>query len=116
MKNKFSLSIALIFLILTKCYSQKDSISINFDVIFSADRIIPQTNRGIYLPTNIKDKRYSNPYWGLYFNEYTDIPQFHLSLFGGLLTTFSPKKGYDFHLDLIVEDRGQSFGALALNR
>lgn len=101
------------------CFSQSDSLQnkkIEFDVVFGADRFLPTTNRNVYLPDNIRGLRKNASPYGLSFETYTDIPQFHASVFAGLLTKTAFRKGYNLFVDLIAEELGQSFGSLNLSK
>lgn len=109
-------SFLIFFLIHYACFGQIDSLRVKFDFIFGTDRYFPNDNRGIYLPDLIQEKRVNNSELRHDFKTYTDIPQLHASIFTGLLSEISLDKGYNFHFNLLAEDRGQSFGSLALNK
>ncbi len=110
---------SLLFFVPFFCNSQIDSISsqkerISAEVVFGADRFFPSDNKQIYLPKNIQTLRSLNSPLGLNFDKYTDIPQFHASVFAGLLTKVKFANGYSLNFDIISEERGQSFGSLNL--
>jgi hypothetical protein len=92
----------------------KEKIKLN--IIFGADRLFPKSNQNIYLPKNIQDSRLQINQLNLNFNEYTNVPQLHASVFAGLITSTEFSKGYNLHLDLIAEDLSQSHGALNLKK
>lgn len=97
-------------------FCQADSLRLSLDLIFGVDRFFQNSNKETYLPGSIIQERALNSGIVHDFLSYTDIPQFHASSFTGLLTHLELKKGYDFHFDLFAEDRGQSFGSLALDK
>lgn len=117
----FSLGLSLLFFFPLFCACQTDSVSrqkerVNVEVVFGADRLFPSDNRNIYLPKSIQSLRSINSPLGLNFDKYTDIPQFHASVFAGLLMRANFAKGYNLNLDIISEDRSQSLGSLNLKK
>jgi hypothetical protein len=100
-------------------WCQPDSLSkkkINVDVVFGADRLFRTSDQRIHLPENIQFFRSFGAPFLRNATTYTDIPQFHASVFAGLLTRVDFAKGYRLNVDIISEDRGQSFGGLNLSK
>ena len=97
-------------------FAQLDSVKFNFDIIFGADRFFEPRGKDIYLPGSIREQRIRAPQSGLNLEEFTDIPQFHASVFTGLLINAEMPGGYNLHVELFAEDRGQSFGSLDLGK
>ena len=109
----------LMFTSFSTCFGQehRDSIEFDLDVTFVADRFFSPGDQSIYLPDDIALlRRTSDNGINLPSTQFTDIPQFHASIYTGLLLTTKLADGVKLHTDLYLEDRGQSFGSLQLNK
>jgi hypothetical protein len=95
---------------------QKDSINLKVELIYGVDRYFQNGNQDVYLPSDIRLQRQIDSGLGHNFLTYTDIPQFHASVFVGMLNKLTLSNGYNFNFDLFAEDRGQSFGSLSLDK
>jgi len=110
------LKTTLCLLCLMPIYSMaQDSIALHdrfaITPFFGLDRLTPNDNRGVHLPATIGRQRshqHIRPYTGVYSN----FPQWHFSLFGGLATQTKLADGYMMHFNLIGEDRAGSYGVL----
>jgi len=89
---------------------------LEIEYCFGADRLFPVDEKKIYLPKTIRESRTSNSVYNLDYTEFTDIPQFHASVFTGVMTTMNFGEDYKLNFDLFAEDRGQSFGSLRLSK
>ena len=77
---------------------------------FGMDRLSPNTNKEVRMPDAIRLRRLlgSQPV-------YTNYPQWHFSMFGGMATETELADGYHFRLNLIGEDRAGSYGVFKQN-
>jgi len=98
--------------------SAQDTIKVSdhFSVIpfFGMDRLTPNDNKEVRIPEGIARLRSlqpRTPFRGVYSN----YPQWHFSMFGGLATETQLAHGYTLRFTLIGEDRAGSYGVLKRN-
>lgn len=107
----------LILCISTLVYAQDTiKVSNNFSVVpfFGMDRLTPNNNREVRMPESISSIRSLQPitpFKGVYSN----YPQWHFSMFGGIATETKLAEGYKLRFALIGEDRAGSYGVLKRN-
>ncbi len=93
-------------------FAQKDSVKVKFDFEIGLQRFYPNQNKLVHLPAQVKENRVKFSEGNSSFNKYSDIPQFHASIYSGLLSEIHLTKRFSLFTNLYLESRGQSFGAL----
>lgn len=121
-KLSFRYELVLFFILISDfTLGQPDTVrvklpTVQVDWTFGVQRFFKPSKNEVHLPTHIKDACAKVSPWALDFDTNTDIPQYHAPVFVGVQSKVKFYEGYNLHAQLFAEDRGQSLGALKLDK